>query len=257
MSALAEAKRAFYAQPRVAQRYDDQRFGGASGAYVNSRELSIVAELLPSGDVLADVGCGTGRLLRLLNQRAHHALALDASMAMLERATRACHPEQSEGPSAEATGVKILPSCAPQDDMRFVQGNIFGLPVRGGALDGATCLRMLFHFDDVRPLLRELRRAVRPGGVLVCDTSTWSPRGLLPVGRRAWGERVVALSRAEFRRLAQESGWRVQAERACFLISPHMYRLLPLPLARALERLERRLPAQWLCRVFWQLEAAA
>jgi ubiquinone/menaquinone biosynthesis C-methylase UbiE len=228
MSALVEAKRAFYRDDRVAAAYDRQRFGGSSGAYVNTREIGLAGSLLPPRmDAVADVGTGTGRLLPLLRERASRVLGLDASLAML----------------GAAKGV-------------LIQADAFALPIRDGGLDAATCLRLLFHFDDPAPALRELRRVVGAGGVLVCDTSTWSPRGLLPLGRRAWGERVAAMSRPRFRALAQAAGWRVAAERPCFLISPYMYRRLPLALARALERLERHLPEQLLCRVFWRLEAA-
>lgn len=232
MSALVEAKRAFYREDRVAAAYDRQRFGGSSGAYVNSREIGLVGSLLPARmDAVADVGTGTGRLLPLLRARSARVLGLDASSAMLGQVRDGGHA--------------------------LVQADAFALPLRDGGIEAATCLRLLFHFDDPAPALRELRRAVRPGGMLVCDTSTWSPRGLLPMGRGAWGERVASMSRQRFRALAQGTGWHVSAERPCFLISPYMYRRLPLPLARGLERLERHLPEQLLCRVFWRLEAAA
>jgi len=236
MSSLVDAKRAFYREEQIAAGYDEQRFGGASGAYVNERELSLTAALLPArADALADVGAGTGRLLPVLRQRADRVVALDASLAMLRQAAPA--PTRPNAPL-------------------LVQADAFSLPLGSASLDGATCMRVLFHFDDVQPLLRELRRIVRPGGVLVCDTTTWSPRGLLPLGRRRWGERVATKSAEQFRRLAERGGWRVSEERACFLISPYMYRRLPLAGALALERLERHLPQPLLCRRFWRLEAA-
>src|SRR5205823_8494610 len=86
---------------------------------------------------------------------------------------------------------------------RPVQADAFALPLRPGACCALTCLRVLFHFDDPRPLLRELRRAVAPGGVLVCDTATWSPRSLLPLDRQRWGDRVAAVSPRAFRAAAR------------------------------------------------------
>jgi ubiquinone/menaquinone biosynthesis C-methylase UbiE len=232
MGTLVDAKRAFYRDERVAGTYDRQRFGGASGAYVNERELTLIAALLPERlSTIADVGSGTGRLLPILSARARRVLALDASLAMLREA----RPKAAE----------------PQ----LVQADAFALPLRDGALDAATCMRVLFHFDDVRPLLRELRRVVGPNGALVCDTTTWSPRGLLPLGRRLWGERVAAKTSRRFRALAREAGWTVEEERACFLVSPYLYRRAPLRLAMALERLEARLPERLLCRRFWRLRA--
>ena len=238
-AALADAKRAFYREERVAAGYDQQRFGGASGAYVNNREIAVVARLLPASLAsVADVGAGTGRLLPLLRERSDRVLALDASLAMLR---------QVPSPSRSHRG---------GSGTALVQADAFALPLASGGLEAATCLRLLFHLQEPAPVLRELRRVVQPGGVLVCDSATWSPRGLLPLGRGAWGERVSAMSRQAFRTLAQEAGWRVAAERACFLISPYTYRRLSLPLARLLERLEGHLPERWRCRMFWRLEAA-
>jgi SAM-dependent methyltransferase len=225
-----EVKREFYRRPEVATDYDRQRFGGASGAYVNNRELRLAAALLPAGGVIADVGCGTGRLLPLLRRRAATAIGLDASLPMLTEARRRQAGE-------------------------LVQADAFQLPLRSGCCDAVASLRLLFHFDDPVPLLRELRRITRVGGTLVCDTSTWSPRALVPLGRGRWGDRVASVARGDFRALAAQAGWRVRAERACFFVSPYLYRKLPLRLAVTLQRIEPVLPESWLCRVVWALEA--
>lgn len=227
---LVRAKRAFYRRPEIAAGYDQQRFGGTSGAYVNSRELGVVDRLLPSSGVMADVGCGTGRLLPVLRGKARLPIGLDTSLPMLRQAAR--------------TGVHQL-----------VEADGFALPLADSACDAVACLRVLFHLPDAAPLLRELRRVTRPGGMLVCDTATLSPRALLPLQRGRWGEHVVTTTRAEFREMAGAAGWRVRAEVPVFLMSPYIYRLLPLGPARQLERMERWLPPRLLCRVFWQLEA--
>lgn len=225
-------KREFYRRSEVAARYDLQRFGGASGAHVNARELALVCQLLPPGGLQADIACGTGRLTAILRERGDVVLPCDASLAMLR----------------VAQGRAVGP---------FVQADAFALPIAYGACAGAATLRLLFHFADPGPLLTELRRIVQPGGVLVCDTYTWSARALIPLGRRRWGAAVSTISRDEFRRLAASVGWRAVTEYPCFLISPYIYRRLPLPFVRVLERLERRLPTRLLCRVFWALEATA
>lgn len=270
VSTLVEAKRSFYRQPEVAAVYDRQRFGGPSGNYVNERETSLVAALLPAKiGVMADVGCGTGRLLAVVRSRVGALLGLDASLPMLrETRHKLLDPttQPSGNPGASHARAQSPHPASPMppgeghsetpDRLALVQADAFSLPLAPGACDAVTSLRVLFHFDDVRPLLKEMRRATRPGGRLVCDTSAWSPRSLLPLGRGRWGERVATISRQRFRAIAQAAGWKVVEERPCFLISPYMYRRLPLPLVRRLERLERHLPEPLLCRVFWGLEAA-
>ncbi|MGI8916826.1 MAG: class I SAM-dependent methyltransferase [Chloroflexota bacterium] len=227
-----QAKRAFYRQPDIAGAYDAQRFGGVSGAHVNARELALVGELLPFGGPIADVACGTGRLTAALRQRGDIVLPCDASLAMLRVAA-----SHQVGP--------------------VVQADAFALPIADATCTGAVTLRVLFHFVEPGALLAELRRVVRPGGTLVCDTYSWSARSLFPLSRRRWGATVSTVNRQRFRALANSLGWAVRAERPCFLVSPYIYRRLPLPFVLVLERLERQLPSFLLCRAFWALEATA
>jgi len=154
-------KREFYRQSEVAGTYDAQRFGGASGAHVNARELALVCQLLPPGGPQADIACGTGRLTAILRQRGDVVVPCDASLAMLRVAQR-----HAVGP--------------------VVQADAFSLPIADAACAGAAALRLLFHFAQPGPLLAELRRIVQPGGVLVCDTYSL-------VGARARAARSAAL----------------------------------------------------------------
>ena len=229
VTAQVAEKRSFYQQVEVARSYEQQRFGGLSGAWVNRREIDIVLRLLPRGGTVADVGCGTGRLAQALAGRGDHVVGLDTSLAMLGLARRrgaAC-----------------------------VQADAFHLPVRSAAVDVVTAVRLLFHFDEPGPLLQEFRRLTRDGGTLVCDTYTWSPRSLIAVGRGQWGERVATIGRQAFRAVANACGWSVAQEQPCFLFSPYVYRRLPLPMARSAARLEQAVPSALLCRTFWALRA--
>jgi SAM-dependent methyltransferase len=192
---------------------------------VNRRELTIVRRLLPAGARALDLGCGTGRLSAALRGDGHRTVALDASAEMLRLAR-------------QRAGVPA------------VQSDAFALPLADGAFDAVVALRLLFHFPDPRPLLSEMRRVVRPGGGLVFDTYRWTPRALVPLGRGSWGERVF-VHRIE--PLAAELGLAVAAADDRFLFSPYLYRLLPLPLVRALDRLEPRVPPRWRARTFWRL----
>ena len=96
MSRLQLSKRQFYNQSRVAQTYDEQRFGGASGAWVNAREIELVLSLLPHSGRVLDLGCGTGRLTRALAARGA-VVGLDAAGAMLAQASTAQAREANHG----------------------------------------------------------------------------------------------------------------------------------------------------------------
>jgi SAM-dependent methyltransferase len=222
-----EEKRRFYRQPVVAANYDQQRFGGPSGAWVNARELALVRSLLPPSGRVLDLAAGTGRLSADLCERGYWPVALDASAAMLARARQA--------------------SAAP-----VIQGDAFHLPFDNAAFDAVVALRLIFHLPDPAPVFAEMARVLRPGGVAIFDTYRWSPRAWAALAPQRWGARVYAHPSATVRAAAARVGWVEGAAVACFLFSPYVYRLLPLWLVRGLAWLEARIPPQLRARVFWQ-----
>jgi SAM-dependent methyltransferase len=220
-------KRTFYRQPDIARSYDRQRFGGPSGERVNQREIELALDMLPKSGRVLDLACGTGRIAAALIGRQQSAIGLDASAPMLALATTA--------------GVAAA------------LGDAFATPFGDGAFDALVSLRFAFHYDELRPLLAEMRRVTRPGGTVVFDTYSWTPRAAVPLGNRAWGGRVHLHARTEVAREAAHAGLRIVRIEPCFLFSPYLYRLAPLAVERAFERLEHHVPSSWLCRVFWGL----
>jgi SAM-dependent methyltransferase len=134
-----------------------------------------------------------------------------------------------------------------------VISDAFNLPFPDATFDAVVSLRFAFHYAELEPLLREMRRVARPGATLVFDTYSWSPRALLPLGASRWGGLVKLHPRREVARVGASLGLRLVHDERCFLFSPYLYRLVPLPLERAFEGLERHVPPAWLCRVFWKL----
>lgn len=256
-------KRAFYSLPAVSASYDHLRFGGRSGARINQRELDTVGRLLDgvsAGGRVLDLGSGTGRLATYLWQLRYRVVALDYSWPMVQR-TGAALASSTFEMERSTSGVTCPGHPAPPGALNvepgtlnslIVQGDAFTLPFADDAFDGAAALRFVFHWPDLAPLLAELRRVAAPGAPLVLDTYVWTPRALFALDARRWGGRVFTHRPAAVRALAARLGLRVEAEEHCFLCSPYVYRLLPLPVVRALERLETALPTRWLARVFWR-----
>ena len=221
-----QSKREFYNRPEVANSYDEQRFSGASGAWVNAREIELALSLVPSFHRALDLGCGTGRLTRSLAERGP-TVGMDASSAMLAR--------------AQATGAPL------------VQGDSFALPFADASFDAVVALRFFFHFESADALLREIARIVAPRGVVVFDTYLWSLRAWLPLDRARWGGGVFVHLPREIEEASRQLGWQVVRHEHSFLFSPYAYRRLPLAGVRILSRVEGWLPARLRARVFWEL----
>jgi ubiquinone/menaquinone biosynthesis C-methylase UbiE len=104
-----------------------------------------MAALVPGPRVL-DLGVGPGtaalEMVRAEPSRLH--LGLDVSARMLSRASA----------RARSAGAPLL----------LVRADVRALPVREAVFDGATGHSILYLLPDPRAALRELRRALRPGG---------------------------------------------------------------------------------------------
>jgi ubiquinone/menaquinone biosynthesis C-methylase UbiE len=61
-------------------------------------------------------------------------------------------------------------------------GDALALPAEDGAFDVAVMVRVLHHFSDPEPVVRELARVVRPGGYLVLEYA--NKRNLKSIARR-------------------------------------------------------------------------
>jgi SAM-dependent methyltransferase len=216
----------FYREERVVRRYLTQRYAGAAGERVSSRELGIVAGLLPPGGRVLDVGCGTGRLGAVLGS-GHEAFGVDLSPAMLRETRR--------------SGRYVL-----------ALGDAFALPFADGSFDATVALRLLFHFPDPAPILRELARVTRPGGLAVIETSNWSPRARRALDAERWGPPVFVHRRDRVADLLTRTGLTPCRAVDAFLLSPVLYSFLPPSAGAALEWLESRLPRAWRCRTYWQ-----
>jgi ubiquinone/menaquinone biosynthesis C-methylase UbiE len=105
-----------------------------------------------AGRTVLEFGCGTGTLgLRLGREHSARLIFADTSPAML----------------AVLRG-KL--SAAPLAEARVLEGELATLPLDAATVDAVLCSMSLHHVEDVPGVLRQFRRLLKPGGlVLVAD----------------------------------------------------------------------------------------
>lgn len=172
-----------FAAPR---RYDMARYLCSFGRWqrIDRRAADLLAPHEPSA--VLDVGCGTGALTMALRRRhpASEVIGVDPGEAMIEYARR----------KATKRGL----------DIDYRVGNGQQLPVEDDAVDAVTMSLALHHVprDDVPIVLAEMRRVLRPGGVVLVVE-------LAPVGRlaRLLSPHAHEHQLAEYAGLVREAGF--------------------------------------------------
>lgn len=134
----------------IAPVYDRMNTLMTAGLDGRWRRRAVKAAAIAAGGRALDVACGTGKLTAALAQVAGpqgHVVGVDLSPAMLDEARLAFGKMQG---------------------VEFLLGNALALPVEDKSFDAATIafgLRNLASYEDG---FREMARAVRSGGRVVC-----------------------------------------------------------------------------------------
>ena len=194
-----------YADPAMAESFDDLRFSGPIGQLIARTQEEVIAGFLDpaEGRTVLDVGTGTGRAAIALARRGARVTGIDASAEMLAVANRRAHD----------AGVSVT----------FLPGDAHGLAFEDRSFDAVICLRVLMHTPDWRKSLAELCRVARDR-VVFDYPAFWSAAALQAAARRAAhavGARVEAYR--VFRNSAvvtvlEANGFRVTGEHRQFVL---------------------------------------
>lgn len=141
------------------------------------------------GQRVLDLGCGPADGAARLAADGAVAIGLDYSEGMLAKAR-----------------------LEPRVRGRLVRGDANRLPFRSGAFDKLVCTNSFHHYPDHRAALAEMRRVLKPGGLLVLvDPRRDQLFGRMAIDffeRRVFGlEEVRIYSLEEWRELLREAGF--------------------------------------------------
>ncbi len=223
-----------YADPRMAERFEAQRFGGPIGEILAATQERVLVEFTRAapGVRVLDVGTGTGRAAIALAARGADVTGVDASAEMLKVASD----------RAAERGVSV----------RFERGDAHELPFADRSFDVAVSLRVLMHTPGWRQCVRELCRVARVRVVLDYP-ALWSAAALQAAGRRvsrALGADVEAYRVFSARSMARElasHGFEVREEHRQFVLPIAFHKRLAAP--RATARIEGALARVGLLRL--------
>ena len=115
---------------------------------------SNAAHLLPhlkAGLRVLDFGCGPGTI----------------SMGL----AKAVHPGELQGIDMEESQVEMARAAAAaggHDNASFRTGDVTALPFEDDSFDAAHCHAVLMHVPDTQAVLAEVKRVLKPGGIVSC-----------------------------------------------------------------------------------------
>lgn len=192
---------------------------GTSEAVIYETVASLLAERQVSGTV-ADVGCGTGNLARVLARNIARIIGVDLVRYEL---------------------------LTPAIEFRRCDLDRDPLPLADGEVDAAVAVEIIEHLENPRAFVRELVRVVRPGGwVLITTPNQLSVLSLLTLLLKqrfaafhdgAYPAHRTALLEVDLRRIAAECALEsVDVRYTCSGRVPLTPVHYPRPLARAWPR---------------------
>jgi ubiquinone/menaquinone biosynthesis C-methylase UbiE len=110
--------------------------------------IAQILETVPAGGRVLDLGCGTGPVVAELRRLGFDCVGLDYSQDMLEFAKQ----------RLRASGL---------DDSQILQGDCRHTPFPDARFDAVVCLGVISYVENYEVVLAEIRRILKPGGVLV------------------------------------------------------------------------------------------
>lgn len=164
------------ARPDAAMRFTGERLTGTVSGQIEIEHLHryFFAREMARGKVVLDIACGEGYGASLIAQTARSVVGMDVSSDAVAHASQSYR----------------------QDNLSFRVADARRIDADDDAFDMVASFETLEHFYEHEAFYAELRRVLRPGGLLLISTpdrDVYSPDGSI-----ANGYHVRELTRAEF-----------------------------------------------------------
>lgn len=154
---------------------------GQVRTFVLHRQL--LQHLPPPPAKVLDVGGGAAHQSLPLARMGYQVTVLDASAAMLDKARKRLQPESEE----VRARVRLLEGS----------GERASELTAGERFDAVLCLGVLLYLDDPEPLVRELCRCAKPGGIVSVMTLNAAMMAARPALEGRWRDALTAFDAKE------------------------------------------------------------
>ncbi len=156
--------------------------------------IPFFSEYVPSGVMVADIGCGDGVGSLKLAEAGFRVTGVDLSNVMIEFA---------KGKTAQQPGLS------------FLQGDFYNLPFEDEEMDAAMVINSLEYTGEPLTVMKEIQRVIKPGGYVCFGIlgPTAEPRKKFSF-HRLLGDKVImnTMQPWEFEKMALETGWKAVAD---------------------------------------------
>lgn len=145
---------------------------------------AVILENIDGGDIIADLGCGTGELLSALTMSEKKVIGVDSSSSMLEE-----------------TRKRFLNKNIPLD-LRL--GELEHLPLKDKEAEVAVISLALHHLSKPEAAITETKRILKPGGTLIVAEFEKHNNELL---QKAYGDRWLGFTKNEVKGWLDENNF--------------------------------------------------
>jgi len=230
-----DKKRAYYSELKVVKKYEKLRFQNPGGQYVHQNESMLFMNYLErcsDRESVLDIPVGTGRMMPHIHTLGFKSVsAADYSQAMIER----CRAN------------------LPNDDCNLTQQDIYKTTYPEKSFSAILVSRFFFHSDTQDELFIEMSRILRPRGIFVFDTLTWSPRKWTRLFSKKLGGNIYTNSHKSIKKLADNYQFEILSEESLFMLPSFIYNFLPKFILDVVISLEKVWPKALRTKRVWLL----
>ncbi len=199
--------------------YDSSRFSDNFGVHLDNVHKQILETLVDStGQLLLEVGIGTGRFGVWLAKKGFRVVGVDISRQMLKKAKEKAYRMNT--------------------DIDVIIADVHYLPFGRGLFDNCICINVLEHFSNISAFLKEVRHVIKSQGSFVFNFAN-SQSPYFPIaatinlsGHALFKRRILSkwLTLREVSSSLATTSFRIEIIRGCMIASqiPFGKELVPL-----------------------------